>query len=239
MEGIIVKSMDYKESSKLVYIVTEEGLQTLLVKGAKQYKSKNFAYSQVLNKIQFESIPSKTFTILGSANIVASYSKIKQSFERTQAAYLVLEYAYQFAEHISEFKLFYSFLQSILESIDQKSQFILYSIIFRLKLLYLLGIGPIFSHCIQCESKENLRGFDLYNGGVKCNNCFEATDFLYATSLIQKIKYLYLVKLDQVDEEALQQCMDVVSQLDEFLSRYYDHYLGYHSRVEKIYKKIT
>lgn len=230
--------MDYKESSKLVYVVTEEGMQTLLVKGAKQYKSKNFAYSQILNMIQYESIPSKTFAILGSANIVQSFSQIKQDFDRTQAAYIVLEYAYQFAEHISQPKLFYTFLQKILENINQKQHFVLYSLMFRLKLLYLLGIGPIFSHCIQCESKENLRGFDLYNGGVKCSKCLEATDFLYPEAIINKIKYLYLVKLEQVDEQALRSCMDASAQLEEFINRYYDHYLGYQSRVQKIYKKI-
>lgn len=238
MEGIIIKSMDYKDTSKLVTIVTSSGVSTLLVKGAKQYKSKNFAYSQVLTFLSYEPITSKTFDIIGSASIIDSFSNVKKDYERTQAAYIVLEHAYQFAEHITDTVTFFEFLKNILYKINESKNFDLYQIMFRLKLLYLLGIGPIFSECISCQTKENLRGFDLYGGGVKCANHVTLQDFLYSENTISKIKYIYLVKLDQVSEDLLNQVQDIKEQLEDFLLRYYEHYLGYRSRVQKIYQKI-
>lgn len=238
MEGIIIKSMDYKDTSKLVTIVTEKGVSTLLVKGAKQYKSKNFAYSQVLTLLSYEPIKSKTFDILGSASIVDGFSNIKKDYERTQAAYVVLEHAYQFAEHITDTNTFYGFLKNILLKINESDNYNLYQIMFRLKLLYLLGIGPVFSECITCQTKEHLRGFDLYGGGVKCTDHVTAQDFLYSEGTISKLKYIYLVKLEQASEELLNQIQDIVLQLEDFLLRYYEHYLGYRSRVQRIYQKI-
>ena len=39
-EGIILKSIDYKDYSKLIYIIGPEGLETLIVKGAKNHTVK-------------------------------------------------------------------------------------------------------------------------------------------------------------------------------------------------------
>ena len=45
-EGIIYKIIDYKEKSSLVYLYTKYGLDSILVRGAKSYKSGNILYGK-------------------------------------------------------------------------------------------------------------------------------------------------------------------------------------------------
>ena len=41
-EGIILKNLDYKETSKIIKIITPLGLLSLRALGVKNYKNKNF-----------------------------------------------------------------------------------------------------------------------------------------------------------------------------------------------------
>ena len=53
-EGIIYKIIDYKEKSSLVYLYTKYGLDSILVRGAKSYKSGNMRFCEVLNIVRYE-----------------------------------------------------------------------------------------------------------------------------------------------------------------------------------------
>lgn len=64
-EGIVLKGAKYQENHKLVTLLTPEGLELLLVRGALKQKSKTFAYSQELTKIEYGYV-AKTKTRLRS-----------------------------------------------------------------------------------------------------------------------------------------------------------------------------
>ena len=53
IEGIVVNTNKYQESSKIIYVLTKNEFKSLLVKSSLNYNSKNFAYSQELTKIGF------------------------------------------------------------------------------------------------------------------------------------------------------------------------------------------
>jgi len=237
-EGIILKSIDYKDYSKLIYIIGPEGLETLIVKGAKKPHSKNFSYSQPLTKILYDKVETKTFDILTTGLIINNYTTIKENFDKTKYAYQIIELTYQFANHIDDKKLLYSFLDEILEKIDVSQFANIYELIFRLKLLYLLGVGPVFSRCIDCQAKDNLIGFVLESGGMKCHNCLEQTDNIYNDETIKYVKSLYLMKLDQMTEEFLNQFPDIYDQVNHFINNYYQYFLGYQSKVSKVFKSL-
>ena len=81
-EGIILKTIKYQENSKIAYIITKDGLVTALIRASLEYKSKNFAYSQELTKIEFDISKSKrnSFDILTSGRLVESYLNIKKDY---------------------------------------------------------------------------------------------------------------------------------------------------------------
>ena len=82
IEGIVINSNKYRESSKIIYILTKNEFKSLLVKSSLNYNSKNFAYSQDLTKIGFDCTLSNknTFDILKTGTIINTYKNIKNNY---------------------------------------------------------------------------------------------------------------------------------------------------------------
>ena len=68
-EGIIIKSTKYQDTSKLVYVLTSDGLNTYLVRNAFNFKSKNYSYALEMTKISFDSSRKLFEDMINKANI--------------------------------------------------------------------------------------------------------------------------------------------------------------------------
>ena len=44
LKGIVLRSIDYKENSKICYMLAEQGLLSIRALGTKGYKNKNFNF---------------------------------------------------------------------------------------------------------------------------------------------------------------------------------------------------
>jgi DNA repair protein RecO (recombination protein O) len=238
-EGIIVKSQKYQENSKIITLVNTEGLETFLVRGASLHKSRNFSYSQELTKIGYDFHSGRnSFNILTTGKVIESYGGIKADFNKLNDALLIIEATNQLGIHLSDFSTFYQFLDEILLLLDLNLYHPYYLLIFRVKILYLLGIGPVFSKCVECGNRDNLIGFDFLKGGMKCNECDNKNTIYYNQEVIQLLRFLYLNKLESLSTEVLEKLPNHYLEASKFLDRYYEHFLGYQSRASKIIKKM-
>lgn len=239
LTGVIIKSISYQDTSKIIYVITKEGLMSLLVRGANSIKAKNFGYSQIITKISYDYVDGKNtkFNILKQAEIKDNYSLLKSNYRKMQIAFLILEYSYEFINHIDDKDLFYEFLDYTLENISNNNESI-YSIIFRLKLLYLLGIGPVFSKCIECKKDDNLIGFSLDKAGMICKSCFKNDEQLFVGKSLLAMRVLFLTKPLDINNILLDSLEINFEEINLFLNLYYDKYLGFKSKVEKVIKKM-
>lgn len=154
-----------------------------------------------------------------------------------QISFLILEYSYEFINHIENKELFYDFLEYTLNNITRNNELI-YSLIFRLKLLYLLGIGPIFSKCIECNKDINLVGFSFDKAGMICKFCFKNDEQLYVNDSLLTIRVLFLTKPQDINN-LLFDSLDInFDEINLFLNIYYDKYLGFKSKVDKVITKM-
>jgi len=233
-EGIVLKTNDYKESSKLVFLFTKEGLISFEAKGANKMNSKNNTYTLPITKV---SVHTRGHFIT-SGKVIENYSNIKLEIPKYKVAVPLLEMSTTLADHITDVALYYEFLSSILFAINNDSNESLYSLIFRIKALYLFGIAPVLGKCVKCETRKNLIGFDLESGGMKCNQC--SGSHLFTGHFIELFRTLYLTKLDQIKLEEIKQeyTEEDFSNLEHLLSDYYEKYLGYISKSKKIFEQI-
>lgn len=238
-EGIITKSIKYQETSKIITILTNEGLSNYYVKGGAKYKSKNFSYSNELTKIGFDFSEKNqdSLKILTSGTIINNYSNLKQSFDKLNDCFLIMELINTLGKQISDYEILYNFLDDILTIIDERSYSAYYLIVFRLKLLYLLGVGPIFSRCVNCDEKDDLVGFAFEYGGMCCKRCASGMELLN-NDLTNLIKFLYLVKLENLDHELVMKLESDTSLIGKFLDSYYEHFLGFRSKASKVIEKL-
>lgn len=238
-EGIILKSSKYQENSKIIYIITNEGIQSLLVKGSSNLKSRNFYLGNELTKIAFDKVKGKGFDIVTTGKIINDYVNIKQDFNRLSKALQIIEIGYTLSEHIDDYEIFYAFIDQILERINNSKYYDLLLMIFKLKTLYLLGIGPIFTYCVKCHSKENEMFFDFYSGGMVCLNHQMINESIFSIMTIEEIKFLYLTKLEYFNDDVLSKIPhDFDDEIEKFIDLYYNHYLSFKSQVSRVLKKI-
>lgn len=228
-EGIVVKAINYQDNTKIIYLITEEGKQSLIVKGATNYKSHTFSYAQELTKIAYDT--KKMF--LSSGKVISSYVTIKSDQAKLLSALQIIEISYELIDHINDYHVFYHFIDDILNLLNEGYHHEIVELIFRVKTLFLLGVAPIFNKCVECEAKENLVGFSFYDGGMKCQKHFQVNDYLYPSNVIQPLRLLYLSKLEVLQSQ-INQLEINYKEIDLFLNRYYEHYLGFVSRVKKI-----
>lgn len=232
-EGIVTKVIDYRDNSKIITVITNTGSQGIIVKGATNLKSHTFSYTQELIKIKFES--NKKY--MSGGKLLNSYRNIKEDFNILSSALQILEIVNILIEHVNDFYTFYNFLDQVLTLLNDKVDSKKLEIIFKIKTLYLLGLSPNFSKCVDCNSDENLIGFSLFDGGMKCKNHFSNDDYIYNHNTINQLRIMYLGKLDSIinNVEKIQCDFD---DCNRFLNLYYDHFLGFKSRVKNIITKL-
>ena len=233
-QGVVLKTIDYQENSKIIYLLTNQGIKSAVVRGAKNLKSHTYSYAQPLVKIEFEI---KKDRYIGANKILDNYNNIKLDYNKITYALRIIEICYTLGEHITDSKLFYSFTTEILDLINNNEVYDIYELIFKIKTLYLLGVAPVFTKCVSCSSKENLIGFSFNNGGMKCSDCVKQDDFIYPKETVLEIKTIYLRKLNElillIKDNKLKYNYDKISR---FLELYYEQYLGFVSKVNKVLK---
>ena len=228
-EGIVTRVIDYRDNAKIITVITNIGSQGLIVKGATNLKSHTFSYTEELIKINFDS--KKKY--LTSGRILNSYRNIKADFNKLSSALRIMEIVNTLVEHINDFQTFYNFFDQILLLINDDIDFQKLEIIFRIKTLYLLGLSPNFLRCVDCDTTENLVGFSLFSGGMKCCDHITNEDYLVNHEIIKQLRIMYLGKLDNLLKNFDKVECDYLG-CDNFLNIYYDHFLGFNSRVKNI-----
>lgn len=233
-EGIILKTIKYQENSKIAYIITKDGLVTALIRASLEYKSKNFAYSQELTKIEFDISKSKrnSFDILTSGRLVDSYLNIKKDYNTLFDVSKIIDLTYKTIEHVTNNQNLYDLFDYFLNSynnyyLEKSVRF--YNQIFKLKLLYLLGLGLNFSKCSLCYKNIELDNnyFSIDHGGSLCKSCAHLVDDLDRGEYLSIIKILYLGKINKLNHDLISQIpLELYSEIEDFLKRYYSKYLS-------------
>lgn len=239
-EGIVLKGAKYQENHKLVTLLTPEGLELLLVRGALKQKSKTFAYSQELTKIEYGYVAKNedALKIITAGKVLSNYGAIKSDLDKLNDAMLIVEFCEQLGDHIEDGATFYRFCADILDLINDSAESAYYLMIFKLKSLYLLGVGPVFTSCVSCGRRDALAGFVFTAGGMKCEACRKQNEGFIPEGIARIVRFLYLTKLPELTPEVLSRLPDR-RPVAEFIDRYYEHYLGYRSRAARIIEKMS
>ncbi len=238
-EGIIIKTIKYQESSKIAYILSEDGLTSYLIRNANNYKSKNYSYSQELTKIAFDISGRGNLKIVTSGKVINNYTNIKLNSDKIINTASILETIYVLSEHVTDSKILYKFLNEILDRINDSHNYKYYNLIFRIKILYLLGIAPRLSTCGICNTRLDLYSFDLVSGISRCKKCHISTETMIRGESYEVMRFLYLTKIEFLNDEVLDKLPDCYNEIDKFIDKYYDYYLGYHNRLQKLLNKIS
>ena len=232
-KAIVCKVLDYKDSSKILYLYTDKGNISVIARGVKKLNSLSRNLSQVGNYIRF--INSKTkLPSLKEGELINDFPNVKLDLEAYAFVSHILELINATVdEHNDHIKMF-DFLVRILNLFNQELDPEILSFIFELKLLYFLGYGINFKKSEDCDESEMV--YSISDGGLICRSQITPNRGFYEEDIYNVIKYLYYVDINTYKEFDLPQNERIM--VRHIIDTTYEEFIGYHSKSRSILKQI-
>ena len=229
IEGIILKKINYKESSKILYLYTASGLKSVLVHGSNKMKSPYLSLTKTFSHVSLF-VTGKDLKTLRDGDIVNSFPRISENLEKYTYVLHILEIIYFVSTHDHDHEKLYQFLLKIFEIVELSEEYIPYLNMIELKLLYLLGVNPLFQHCTSCDRTDHLQ-LSVKAGGMCCPEHLKKDIYLddAATEAIISLYYHDVSK-----HEIMNLPTEILKQIRSFLDQYYEYHLNFQSNSRKI-----
>lgn len=234
IEAIVCRSLDYKDSSKILYLYTESGTKSVVARGVKKLKSINRFLSQVPNVIKYDSTRG-SFPTLKEGELLEEFPNIELDIESYTFVSHVLELVATVIDEENDHVKMFDFLKRLLRLFNQNIDPELLSFIFELKLLHFLGYGLRFQKCSICEETRNLV-YSIRYGGVICKRHLEPLEETFDEHIYSKINALYVMDINHLQEINLSQNERIM--IRHIIDTTYSDYISYTTKSRSIIKQI-
>lgn len=235
VEGIVVFETDYKDTSKMINILTkEEGMIGVLAKGCKRLKS-NLSGVGKLTYAQFQINDINNRYSLIEYDHINYFKNIRKDLERISFAAYIIDIINQAYRQEKSQKIYELCINSLIKINDGFNPIVITNIL-ELQLLEFLGIKPVLDSCVCCGKKTDIITLSSYKGGYLCNECLtnEAIVTNKALKLIRMFCYVDISKITKLDISE-----HTVKEIDSFISEYYDRYSGLYLKSKNFLTKIS
>lgn len=237
IEGIIISSVDYKESSKIINVLTPtEGMIGILAKGCKNIKSKLSATTNLLSYGIFHlNYHNGSIPYLIEIDILNNLKNIKKDLIRLNYSLFLAELASQVSKTENTDEIYQLLIDGLLKINDFYDSQIITNII-ELKLLKYLGIKPSMNECVNCKSKSNIVTISSYKGGLLCQNCL-GNEAIFQLKTIKLIRLFFEIDLKKITKIEIND--DIKKELNLFIDDYYDRYSGLYLKSKNLLQKFS
>ncbi len=234
VKAFVLNSIDYKENSKILYLYTNNGHQSVIAHGVKKMNSINRFLSQNGTLIRYTHTSTK-FPSLKEGEIIKEFEHIKKDI----VLYTYMNHINELVQHtisddLQHEKMF-MFMEKIFDRIDDGYDPELLCFVFELKLLHFLGYGLQLKQCAICSLDEELV-FNTTNGGLVCKHHLSFKDKYFDASIYRYIQELYYIDIEQSDLPDISKNDRVI--LRHIIDLLYDEFISYKTKSRNILKQI-
>lgn len=236
VEGIIINTKNYGDTSKIIDILTKEyGIIGVIAKGCKSLKSNLRSVTDKLTYATFTIYFKKDkLSILSEASIINNFSNIKKDIEKISYASFLLDLTNQVYKQCEDNNL-YDLLISALIKINNNFNPLIITNIIELKYLEYLGVMPNINGCSICGSK-NVITLSSDKGGYLCSKC-HTNEPIVSDKTIKLVRMYTLVDISKISKLDLSK--DIVYEVNNFIDDYYDRYTGLYLKSKTFLKKLN
>ena len=236
VEGIVLSEVDYKESSKIINVLTPEyGIIGIIARGTKQVKSKLSGVTSKLTYGYFHvNYKENGLSTLMEVDVIDRFKNIHKDINMMSYSIYLLELADRVYRHESNNEI-YNMLIASLKKIDEGYDYKVISNIFELKMLDFLGIRPIIDECVNCGSKSDIVTISSYRGGYLCKNCASG-EVIVNIKTIKLLRMFYYVDISKISK--LEVSDNVKEELSKFIYDYYDRYSGIYLKSREFLQNL-
>lgn len=239
IEGIIIRTLDYGETNKIVTLFTKEkGKVAAIARGAKKPRSRMSAVAQQFVHGEFLLQSGSGLGVLQQGEVVNSNRKIREDIIRTAYASYLAELTDKLLDEKTPDLFLYREFNATLLAITEGKDAAIVTMMYELKLYEKAGFAPILDHCVRCSTTTDLSGFSLKNGGVICRSCFMHDEDTMALDE-KKIRLLQMfaqVGIERIGNISVKEENVVIMQ--SLLEAYYEQYGGLYIKSRKFLKQL-
>jgi len=173
VQGIILKSINFKDSDKILTIFTRErGKIQAIANGVRKPRSKNMASTQVFSLSDLVVYKGRNLYNLNQSEIINSYYPLRDDLNKlSYASYIIELTSAGLIEEEVNTKIF-GLLLKTLDIILKEEKYELITRAFELKFISYLGYRPHLIDCVNCHNELNSNfKFSISNSGVLCEKC--------------------------------------------------------------------
>ncbi len=236
IEGIIISEVDYKESSKIINVLTPEyGVIGIVARGTKKVKSTLAGVTSKLTYGYFHvNYKENGLSTLIEVDIIDRFKNIRKDISLMTYSLYLLELADKVYKHDNQ-EMIYELLIASLKKIDEGYDYQIISNIFELKMLDFLGIRPVIDECVNCGSKMDIVTISSYKGGYLCKNCARG-EVIVNIKTIKLLRMFYYVDISKISK--LDISKNIKKELMQFVDDYYDRYSGIYLKSKEFLKNL-
>ena len=237
VEGIVLTERDYKESSKILNIMTKQhGIIGVIAKGSKSLKSNLRSVSTKLTYGHFHIYyKEEKLSTLVDVDLIDSFKKIRTNMDAISFASYLLELSMQVRKESPREEI-YDLLISALFKMNEGYDPMVITNIIELKYLEFLGVMPVIDQCALCGSKTGITTLSSDSGGYVCKDCY-TNQKMVSDKTIKLIRMFYYVDLSKITK--LELSNHVKNEINEFLNDYYERYTGLYLKSKDFIKSLN
>lgn len=236
VEGFVISETPYGDSSKIINLLTKDGLKGIICKGAKSLKSPNRSITTKFSYGRYIIYDKKDKTsILKEGSSIDDFYNIKNDIILIGYMTYMSDLVYQVAKQNNSSDIYEIFISS-LKKINEGMNPLVISNIFEVKMLDYLGVGINLNSCNVCGNTKNILTINPDLGGYICQDCYRG-EYLYDSKVIKMLRMYKLVNIDSISELKISE--KIVNDINRFLSIYYDRFTGLFLKSKKFLHELT
>lgn len=236
VEGIVIDEKPYKESSKILNIITKEkGVIGVIAKGSKRLKSPLRSVSERFCYANFNiSYKENNLSTLISADVINPFRNIKKDIIKVSYLNFLSELTNGVIKQNDDKRIYDIYLSAILK-IEEGFDPMVITNILELKYLSFLGVSPKLNGCVICGN-ENVVTVSSDKGGFVCKD-HALNDYIVSDKTIKLIRLLEYVDISKISK--LDVSDEVKKEINNFIDDYYDRYTGLYLKSKTFLKSMS
>jgi len=209
VEGIVIRSMDYGESNKIVTLLTEsQGKIGVLIRGAKKVRSRHSSLAQLFTYGEFSYFRTKGLGTLNHGEIIQSHHDLREDLDLSAHAAYAAELTDRTLQEDEPSIHYFEQLKAYLAALSEKKDIAIVTQLYEMRILDFAGYAPQVDVCVQCGQQDAASKLSLQFGGALCPRCFHTDRYAILLSdsafkLLKLYRHMDLRRLGniQVKEE--------------------------------------
>ncbi len=236
VEGIVIDEKPYKESSKILNIITKEkGVIGVIAKGSKRLKSPLRSVSERFCYANFNiSYKENNLSTLISADVINPFRNIKKDIIKVSYLNFLSELTNGVIKQNEDKRIYDIYLSAILK-IEEGFDPMVITNILELKYLSFLGVSPKLNGCVICGN-EKVVTVSSDKGGFVCKD-HALNDYIVSDKTIKLIRLLEYVDISKISK--LDVSDEVKKEINNFIDDYYDRYTGLYLKSKTFLKSMS